>query len=237
MARRPTARRRRPGRFILGALIVGLAVVTAGPSAAQVETVPAFAGPPGGRKVAAVGDSILGQLESEGPTHPTSTRAFTLSLIDQGWRASVKARNAWRAARVRLLAGQAVDLGAEVVIVSAGSGDVRWVRESADPDAARQAVRRSIRLFLRDVEDQCVVWPTMPVVGRAGERRTALAVNDELTTADAESTAVRSPDWAGLAPQHPGWFIADGVHLSRPGEAAFQHTLLTAARRCVAGLD
>ena len=176
-------------------------------------------------------------MESEGPTHPTSIRAFTLSLIDQGWRASVKTRNAWRAARVRLLAGQAVDLGAEVVIVSAGSGDVRWVRESADPVAARQAVRRSIRLFLRDVEDQCVIWPTMPVVGRAGERRTARAVNDELTTADAASTTVRSPDWAGLAPQHPGWFIADGVHLSRPGEAAFQHTLLAAARRCVVGLD
>ncbi len=237
MARRPTASGRRPCRFILGTLIVGFAVGAAVPSAAQVETVPPFEGPPGGPKVAAVGDSILGQLESEGPTHPTSIRAFTLSLIDQGWRASVKARNAWPAARVRLLAGQAVDLGAEVVMVSAGSGDVRWVRESADPVAARQAVRRSIRLLLSDVEEQCVIWPTMPVVGGAGERRTARAVNDELTTADAESTTVRSPNWAGLAPHHPGWFIADGVHLSRRGEAAFQHTLLSAVRRCVAGLD
>jgi hypothetical protein len=237
VARRPTRRARRPVcRCLIGALVVGLTVGPAGPSAARAATVPPFEGPPGGPKVAAVGDSILGQLQSEGPTHPTSIRAFTLSLIDEGWQASVKTRNAWRINRIRLLAGAAVDRGAEVVILSAGSGDVRWVRESDDPAAARQVVRRSIRLVLRDLQDLCVVWPTMRVAGGTGERRTVRAVNDELDTADAASTAVRSPDWAALARRHPGWFIADGVHLSRSGEAAFQRTLLAATGRCVAGL-
>jgi hypothetical protein len=81
-----------------------------------------------------------------------------------------------------------------------------------------------------------VVWPTVPVVGGAGERRTAQVVNQVLRAADEGSGRVRSPDWAAVARNHPGRFIADGVHLSRAGEAAFQSTLLHAARRCVTGL-
>ena len=215
---------------------MALGLAGSGPATAQVETVPAFEGPAAGPKVAAVGDSLLGQLESEGPSHPTSTRAFTLSLIDQGWQASVKHRNAWRTARVRLLAGQAVDLGAQVVIVSAGSGDVRWVRESADPRTARLAVRRAVRLLLAALEPQCVVWPTIPAAGGGGDRRTAQVLNQELRAADEASGDVRSPDWATTARAHPERFTADGVHLSRAGEAALQRTLLHAARRCVAGL-
>ena len=46
--------------------------------------------PRGGRRVAAVGDSILRQLEFYGPTHPQSTRALTRSIQDAGWRASVR---------------------------------------------------------------------------------------------------------------------------------------------------
>ena len=144
--------------------------------------------------VGAVGDSLLGQLQSEGPTHPHSTQAFTLSLNDRGWRASVKHRNAWRTARVRLLAQASVERGAEVVIVVAGSGDVRWVRESPDPVAARRQVRRAVRLLLRDLDEQCVVWPTYPRVGGAGERSTAEVINEELHAADGASTQVRSPD-------------------------------------------
>lgn len=237
MAPPPTPERRGGARLLASLLAVGLVLGLAAPAGAQVEAVPPFEGPPDGPKVAAVGDSLLGQLQSEGPTHPTSTRAFTLSLIDEGWRASVKHRNAWRTARVRLLAGQAVDRGAQVVIVSAGSGDVRWVRESADPRAARRAVRRAVRLLLADLEPQCVVWPTIPVVGGAGERRTAHVLNRELRAAAEASGDVRSPGWAAAAPSHPQRFTDDGVHLSPAGEAAFQQTLLHAARRCVAGLD
>jgi hypothetical protein len=198
--------------------------------------VPPFRGPADGPKVAAVGDSLLGQLQSEGPTHPTSTRAFTLTLIDEGCRASVANRNAWRTAQVRLLAADAVARGARVLIVSAGSGDVRWVREHADPVAARRAVRRAVRNLVADLEGRCVVWPTLHPSGGAGERLTARVFNEELDAADAASTSVRSPDWAELAGGHPGWFVGDGVHFSLTGEAAFQRTLLAAARRCVAAL-
>jgi hypothetical protein len=184
-----------------------------------------------------VGDSLLGQLESEGPTHPHSTRAFTLSLNDRGWRASVKHRNAWPVGRVRLLADESLDRGARVLIVVAGSGSVRDVRESADPPAARQAMVRAIRRLLSDAGDACVVWPTLPLTGGAGERQTARVLNRELNDAEAGDPDVRVPDWATLASGHPGWFIGDGVHLSPSGEAAFQRTLLGAARRCVASLD
>ncbi len=233
---RLSARLRRSIRAaLLGALVL-LALPTAGPAAAVPEAVPPFRGPANGPKVAAVGDSLLGQLQSEGPTHPSSTEAFTRSLIDEGWRASVKHRNAWRTARVRLLAGDAVERGAQVVIVSGGSGDVRWVRESGDPVAARRAVRRAVRNLIADLDDQCVVWPTLHPSGGAGERLTAAVLNDELDAADAAAIDVRSPDWADLASDHPGWFIGDSVHFSPAGEAAFQRTLLAAARRCVAGL-
>ncbi len=198
--------------------------------------VPPFTGPRGGPKVGAVGDSILGQLQSEGPTHPHSTQAFTRSLNDEGWRASVKHRNAWRTARVRILANESVDRGAQVVIVVAGSGDIRWVRESPDPVAARRQVRRAVRLLLADLEEQCVVWPTVPERGGAGERSTARVINEELRAAAAASAQVRAPDTASRSTSHPEWFIADGVHLSRAGEAAFQRFILAAARRCVEGL-
>ncbi len=136
-----------------------------------------------------------------------------------------------------MLAQASVERGAEVVIVVAGSGDVRWVRESPDPVAARRQVRRAVRLLLRDLDEQCVVWPTYPRVGGAGERSTAEVINEELHAADGASTQVRSPEWAAAASSHPQWFIGDGVHLSPSGEAAFQRTLLIAARRCVASLD
>jgi hypothetical protein len=61
-------------------------------------------------------------------------------------------------------------------------------------------------------------------------------INEELDAASAASPTVRSPQCATLAAGHPGWFIADGVHLSPSGEAAFQHVLVHAARRCVASL-
>jgi hypothetical protein len=96
----------------------------------------------------------------------------------------VKHRNAWRTARVRVLANESVDRGAQVVIVVAGSGDIRWVRESSDPVAARRQVRRAVRLLLRDLQDQCVVWPTVPQHGGAGERSTARVINEELDAAD-----------------------------------------------------
>ena len=218
------------------ALALGVVLLALlGPSAASAD-VPPFTGPRGGPRVGAVGDSILGQLQSEGPTHPNSTQAFTLSLNDQGWRASVKHRNAWRTARVRVLANESVDRGAQVVVVVAGSGDIRWVRESADPVEARRQVRRAVRLLFRDLQDQCVVWPTVPEKGNAGERSTARVMNEELDAADDASADVRSPAWAAQAAGHPGWFIADGVHLSLAGEAAFQRVLLTAARRCVESL-
>jgi hypothetical protein len=158
-------------------------------------------------------------------------------LNDQGWRASVKHRNGWPVGRVRLLANESLDRGTRVLVVSAGSGDVRVVRESADPVAARQAMVRAVRNLLEDVSGICVVWPTFHPVGGAGERQTARVLNRELSDAEAGDPDVRVPDWATLASGHPGWFIGDGVHLSPSGEAAFQRTLLGAARRCVAGLN
>jgi hypothetical protein len=214
-------------------LALTLLAGSARPAAAEV---PPFTGPTAGPKVGAVGDSLLGQLQSEGPTHPNSTRAFTLSLNDQGWRASVKHRNAWPTGRIRLLANQSLDRGAQVLIVVAGSGDVRVVRESADPVAARQAMVRAVRNLLEDVADACVVWPTLRPAGGAGERQTARVLNRELRAADEADIQVRVPDWAELSAGRSSWFIGDGVHLSLRGEAAFQRTLLAAARRCVASL-
>jgi hypothetical protein len=178
-----------------------------------------------------VGDSLLGQLESNGPTHPRSEIAFTRSLQDQGWRASVRHENAWRTAQVRTIALAARDRGAQVVIISAGSGDVRWVRESADRVAARQVVRGSIRRLAGELAVRCVVWPTLRVAGGPGDRATVRVVNEELRAA-ASAGRLRSPDWATLGGRHPEWFKGDGVHLTLAGEAAFQRQLLAAAGRC-----
>src|SRR5262245_54896091 len=63
--------------------------------------------PLGAPRVAAVGDSILRQLEFGGPTHPSSNHALTLSIQEAGWRASVEGENGWRIARIRQLAAEA----------------------------------------------------------------------------------------------------------------------------------
>lgn len=218
-------------RIVLATVLAAL--LAAGPATADVGP---FVGPPAGPKVGAVGDSLLGQLESGGPRYPRSTEALTRTMVEEGWRALVEHRNAWRTARIRVLAGQAVDRSAEVVVLVTGAGDIRWVRESGDRTAARQAVRRSVRGTIADLADRCIVWPTVPEAGAPVDRMTARAVNQELDAADAASVDVRSPDWADLAANHREWFLADGVHLSPQGEAALQHRLLTAARACVAGL-
>ena len=209
-------------------------LLLAGPATADVGP---FVGPPAGPKVAAVGDSRLGQLESEGPRYPRSRKALTRTMVDQGWRALVEHRNTWRTARIRVLAGQALERGAQVVVIVSGAGDIRWVRESPERATARQAVRRSVRGTIADLAHRCVVWPTVPEAGSPGDRVTAQAMNQELDAADAASVDVRSPDWGAQAAIHPEWFIDDGVHLSPSGEAAFQFRILIAARACVAGLS
>ncbi len=184
-------------------------------------------------RVAAVGDSLLGQLQSHGPTHPHSTHAFTRSLVDEGWRAWVRTHNAVRILQLRAHAQEAVADGADVVIVSAGAGDVRAVRESPDPPQAREAVARAVAVLLRDLQDVCVVWPTFAATGDAGERRTASVINTALRDAAADRSTLRVPGWSRAAVAHPGWFVADHVHLSALGEAAYQSALLTAAHRCL----
>lgn len=68
-------------------------MLLAGPAAADVGP---FVGPPAGPRVAAVGDSLLGQLESDGPRYPHSTTALTRTMVDEGLRALVATHNAWR---------------------------------------------------------------------------------------------------------------------------------------------
>jgi lysophospholipase L1-like esterase len=207
------------------ALVLALVVLLAGAT-------PAAASAP---LVAAVGDSLLGQLQSHGPTHPGSTHAFTRSLVDEGWRASVHTRNAARILQLRGLAQDAVADGAAVVIVSAGSGDVRAVRESADPGETRAAVPHAVEVLLHDLESVCVVWPTFAATGNAGERRTAWVINTALRDAAAERATLVVPAWSRAAVDHPGWFTADGVHLSARGEAVYQAVLVHGAHRCLDG--
>jgi hypothetical protein len=194
---------------------------------------PAWSGPADGPRVAAIGDSLLRQLQFDGPTHPGSDRAFTRSLVDQGWRGAVRAENAYRTAQLRPLAREAAQRAADALIVSSGAADVRWVSRQPDPTAARAAVRRQIRLLLDDAGDRCVVWPTFTPAGDAGRRRTATTINQALRAQAELRPTLEVPEWARLAADHPGWFLADGVHLSGRGEAAFQSTLLNATRHCL----
>ena len=90
------------------------------------------ASPAGAPQVAAVGDSILRQLEFYGPTHPNTDHALTRSIQDAGWRASVRGENGWRIAWIKQLAAAAAERGADGVIIE-GVNDVSWIHFQPRP--------------------------------------------------------------------------------------------------------
>ncbi|MET0727610.1 MAG: SGNH/GDSL hydrolase family protein [Acidimicrobiales bacterium] len=196
--------------------------------------------PAGAPRVAAVGDSILRQLEFGGPTQPSSNYALTLSIQEAGWRASVRGENGWRIAWIRRLAADAAARGADGVIVEGGVNDVSWIHWHPRPRLARRIVVSQIRGTLDDLADvTCVVWPTIPFgrnyyyVRPTIDRVSVRTINTELRRQAGIRSNLVVPEWGAAFDTHPAYAGPDGLHLSRRGEAALQAVLLGAMDRCM----
>src|SRR5262245_56923657 len=198
------------------------------------------ANPAGAPRVAAVGDSIMRQLEFNGPTPPNSVHALTRSIQDAGWRASVEGENGWRIAWIRTLAADAATRDADGVIVEGGVNDVSWIHWHPHPRLARQMVVSQIRRTLDDLADvTCVVWPTIPF-GRnyyyarpTIDRVSVRTINTELRRLAGIRSNLVVPESGATFDTHPEYAGPDGLHLSRAGEAALQSTLLRAITTCM----
>jgi len=192
---------------------------------------PDWRGPSDGPRVAALGDSLLHQLQHGGPTHPDSNVALTLSLIDEGWQASVRGENGWTIQWVRALSAEAVEQGAEGIILVTGTNDVSWITSQRDREAARQYVRAQIISTLREASSvRCVVWPT---IANPSGRRAARTINETLRAQAERRRNLRVPEWGRMLRVNPQWIGPNGLHLSEDGEAASQGVLLRAMRSCL----
>jgi lysophospholipase L1-like esterase len=196
--------------------------------------------PDGAPRVAAVGDSILRQLEFYGPTHPGSPRALTRSIQDSGWRASVRGENGWRIQWIRGLAADAAAHGADGVIIVGGVNDVAWIRQQPRPRLARALVATQIRGTLDDLAGAtCVVWPTIAFGpnyyfgGRRVDRLSVRRINTVLRRQALLRPNLVVPEWGEMFDTHPRYAAADGLHLSSGGEAALQGVLLGAMSACM----
>jgi lysophospholipase L1-like esterase len=196
--------------------------------------------PAGAPRVAAVGDSILRQLEFYGPTHPGSVHALTRSIQDAGWRASVRGENGWRIAWIRLLAADAASRGADGIIIEGGVNDVSWIHWHPRPRLARRMVVSQMRGTLDDLADvTCVVWPTIPFgrnyyyVRPRIDRISVSTINMELRRLAGIRSNLVVPEWGAAFDTHPAYAGPDGLHLSARGEAALQATLLQAMAACM----
>jgi lysophospholipase L1-like esterase len=195
--------------------------------------------PKGAPRVAAVGDSILRQLEFYGPTHPDSDDALTQSIQDEGWRASVRGENGWITQWVRGLAKNASDNGADGIIIVSGLNDAWWISQQRDQRAGREYVAAQIRDTLQEIRrTDCVVWPTIPQApdffGRSfAHYVNVLRINAELRQQAARRPSLTVPEWGVEFDAHPDYRRGDGLHLSAQGEAALQDMVLGAMRECM----
>ena len=218
-------RRRESAGFAKGALA---ALVCVGLTTACL---PDWRGPAAGPRVAAVGDSILHELQHSGPAYPDSNVALTRSMIDEGWRSTVRGENGWTIQWVRALATDAAGQGAEGIIIVAGVNDLSWVSRQPNRRVARDYVQAQIRATLDEAATaRCIVWPTIMQTGR---QVTARAINTTLRNQDLRRANLVVPEWGRRLASNSQWLAADGLHLSESGEAGFQSLLLGAMRTCL----
>ena len=125
-------------------------------------------------------------------------------------------RSSWRQVESHARAEPAV------LVVALGSNDVRQRSDTMEADTARAAA----------LPAACVVLTTVKVHGVSpfyGRRWGAYATR--WNRAVRASGAVVA-EWNARAVVHPGWFLADGLHLTAAGRRGYASLLIESAARC-----
>jgi lysophospholipase L1-like esterase len=226
-----------------------------------VFAVPFGLGPEGGRKVAIIGDSLVGQLGHE--TDLTAPPQVAAPLLRDGQRVEVNGQGGrrWTSnpdTRPGLAGADGVMTdeirglrGADAHVIALGTNDAGWA--SMATSLSEFELRLAwVLLHLEPVIDEIAASGQCTVLVTAGDRkvsyinhdeklfaRAAGEINDllrERAAADPDD-GLRLLDWAATSRDHhtgdpEPWFGKDTVHLNEAGRARYAAELSGAASLC-----
>jgi len=239
--RNPTQTRIQSPRRLAGTVvfIVGLALFAAA-VVASVRPFGADARPSasGSRvAVAVVGDSLIFQAET-GMIYADSTAApggdFTDDLLGSGYDATVVGLPGEPFSGVHASAALQARHGADIVVVAAGTNDVRLADEQDDPGALDRSTAELGRV-LDDLDaTPCVLvltFATTSPLHRLDQLGPEL--NGSIRATAAEHDNVHVADWEMVAAANPEWFNSvDSVHLTPDGAEAYRDFILSSLSAC-----
>lgn len=237
-------------------LLIGCAVNAVGEDADVVGSRPPLASmaavpapqPEAAVEVAAVGDSLLFNLDAEVSAHTDiavrSAREFTGGLEAAGYDpVFVSGYPGFATSQLLGAVNDAVALDPDAVVFVSGSNEAVDVAhgQAPTPDAASMA--DAIGAALDEMAGiGCVVWPTVTTQPNIpmywGTQTWAPAeVNRALRDEAARRPNLHVVDWDALSAGHlPGsadpWYMPDGLHHTSTGETAFEAAILETLAQC-----
>lgn len=197
-------------------------------------------------RVAAVGDSLLYNLDTETSAYTDiayrDDGAFTDAVTAAGHRpVLVSGHPGYATAQLTDQVADAVAARPDVLVFVSGSNEALDVAagQAPTPDAASMA--SEIRSALDEMSGiGCVVWPTVttqPNMFWGADTAVPSAVNEVLRDEAARRPNLRLVEWDDLAAGHLAgsadpWYMADGLHHTAAGEAAFEAAILDEVAGC-----
>lgn len=177
--------------------------------------------PPTAPHVAVVGDSLAWQAEhgSSSTSDPYYQRHYlTDALGAEGWYSRIAARSGATTDSLRLWSQWAS--APDVIVMALGTNDNYY---SVPPATSLARIRTYLARWPAARVVYVGVAPSVP----RGIADTAPAWN-ELLRQEAARTGGVFLDWAAISAGHPDWFVADQLHHTPAGQAAYRAAIAAA---------
>jgi hypothetical protein len=128
------------------------------------------------------------------------------------------------------------DPGAQVTVTVLGVNDMHIDTTTGQPSTPVATAEANYKAYLNAVDaagSQCDVLVEIPTTTPWGLNQTGPVWNAFLASAAGSRVAVVVP-WAGMVAQHPEYVVADGVHETAIGKAAYLAAIRGAVGQCAA---
>jgi lysophospholipase L1-like esterase len=193
-----------------------------------------------GPRVAVAGDSEIYQLEHD--AFNDAQHHMTDAFVAAAYRVSV---SSLIGATTRDLAGFAQSSastagwphpGPRITVTALGVNDMRIDTTTGQPSTPFATAKANYTAYLNAVDaagSRCDVLVEIPNTTPWGLNQTGPTWNAFLASTAASRVAVVVP-WAGMVAQHPEYLLADGVHQTALGKAAYLEAILGAVGQCAA---
>ena len=197
-------------------------------------------------RVAAVGDSLLYNLDTEISAYTDvayrDDGAFTGAVTAAGHRpVLVSGHPGYATAQLADQVDAAVATRPDVLVFVSGSNEALDVFAGLAPTPDAASMASEIRAALDEMSGiGCVVWPTVttqPNMFWGTDTAVPAAVNEVLRDEATRRPNLHLVEWDDLSAGHlhgsaDPWYMADGLHHTAAGEAAFEAAILDEVSSC-----